>query len=80
MYYYRGPYRNGGERFFFLGAPFVGGLLGGFLGGGLGAALFAPRPFYGPPPPFYGPPAASYAPYGGGGYPGYGPYGNPYYR
>ncbi|GLB59664.1 hypothetical protein [Cytobacillus sp. NCCP-133] len=77
MHYYRSPYRNGGERFFF-GAPFIGGLVGGFLGGGLGAALFAPRPFYGPPRPFYGPPAPFYGPYSG--YPGYAPYGNPYYR
>ncbi|WP_026584021.1 hypothetical protein [Bacillus sp. J33] len=79
MHYYRSPYINGGERFFF-GAPFIGGLVGGFIGGGLGAALFARPYFYGPPRPFYGPYGGypGYGPYGGS--PGYGPYGAPYYR
>lgn len=63
--YYRGPVRQD-ERFFFLGAP----LIGGFVGGLLGSALVRPRPFVYPyPPPVYYP-----YPYGGPAPYGYGPY------
>ncbi|WP_404810097.1 hypothetical protein [Metabacillus halosaccharovorans] len=60
---FRSPYPGGR---FFIGAPFVGGLLGGLVG----SAILRPRPFY-PYPPY---------PYYGYGY-GYGyPYGGyPYY-
>lgn len=58
MQHYRTPhYRN--DRFWFFGAPFVGGLLGGFAGGLLGGAFYPrPRPYpyyYQPYPPYYGP-------------------------
>lgn len=42
------PYPGGR---FFIGAPFVGGLLGGLVG----SAILRPRPFYPYPPyPYYG--------------------------
>ena len=56
------PYAD--ERFF-LGGPFVGGLLGGLVG----TTIFRPRPPYYP----YG-----YSPYGGYGVPYGGGYGYPY--
>ena len=70
MQYARHPYYRGhDERFFFFGAPFVGGLLGGLIGGGLGVAAFArPRPFYPYPPPY---PYGGFGGYGGFGYPGW---------
>ncbi len=77
--YYRGPVPHPDSRFFFLGAPLLGGFVGGLIGGGLGAAFFSrPRPYY---PPY--PPPAPYYPYGGyGGFGGpvpYGPgFGGPY--
>ena len=50
MYPYRG---NPNERFFFFGAPLLGGFVGGLLGGGLAGAVSRPRPYYPYPPPYY---------------------------
>jgi len=76
VYGYRNRNPHQDQRFFFFGAPFVGGLLGGLAGGLVGSALVRPGPYpyyppYPPYPPYYQQ-FQGYPPYGGYGY------GNPY--